>query len=57
VGQCPSCRSANLIVVYMTIASDPVRFASCRACEHRWWTDLNEDRLLPLGEVLERVAA
>ncbi len=57
VSQCPSCRSTNLIVVHMTIGSDPVRFTSCRACEHRWWTDLHADRLLPLDEVLDRVAA
>lgn len=57
VSQCPGCRSSNLIVVHMTIAAEPVRFSSCRACEHRWWTDLQADRAMPLVEVLDRVAA
>lgn len=57
MSQCPSCRSSNLIVVHMTIASDPVQFSSCRACEHRWWTDLRVERQLRLDEVLDRVAA
>lgn len=53
---CPHCRSTNLVAVALTLATGPVRFASCRACEHRWWTDAAAGGL-SLGDVLDRVAA
>lgn len=55
--RCASCRSTNLVTVRLTVGSGPVLFASCRACEHRWWTDLEGNRLIALDEVLDRVAA
>jgi hypothetical protein len=54
---CPKCHSTNLILVDLTIRSEPLRFTSCRSCEHRWWVDVSADRSLALPEVLERVAA
>jgi hypothetical protein len=54
---CAHCHSENLVTVRLTMASGPVLFAQCRACEHRWWTDLQGNRLIALGEVLERAAA
>jgi hypothetical protein len=41
----------------MRLGSGPVLFASCRACEHRWWTDLDGKRLMTFEEVLDRAAA
>jgi len=55
--RCASCRSTNLVTVKLTVGSNPMLFASCRNCEHRWWTDLDGDRLIALDEVLDRVAA
>jgi hypothetical protein len=57
VHQCSKCASSNLVVVHMTLGSGPVLFASCRECEHRWWTDTAGNRLLTFEEVLDRAAA
>jgi len=40
----------------VTMGAEPVLFSHCRACEHRWWTDL-AGTPLPLDVVLARAAA
>lgn len=55
--RCSRCTSTNLVTVRLTVGESPVLFASCRSCEHRWWTDMEGDRQLALVEVLDRVAA
>lgn len=54
---CPHCRSTDLVMVEMSLAAGPLLFAHCRACEHRWWTDLDGARVIALNDVLSRAAA
>ena len=43
-GGCPSCGSARLTVLKMTLTDGtPVQFASCHDCEHRHWSHEGED--------------
>lgn len=32
-----------------------MRFQTCRNCEHRWWTDLHGNDVVPLSDVLAHV--
>lgn len=54
---CSNCGSSNLVIVKMRLGSGPVLFASCRDCEHKWWTDMEGNRLMTFDEVLDRAAA
>ncbi len=57
MAHCAKCRSSNLVTVTMTLAKAPVLFTHCRACEHRWWTDVEGGQSIPLRDVLERAGA
>jgi hypothetical protein len=52
-GRCVACGSNRLTEISMTLTDGtPVRFASCRRCEHRAWTDAGEP--LPVESVLRK---
>lgn len=57
MNSCPNCQSSNLVRVEMTLSGGPVRFAHCRRCEHRWWTDPEGNSVLPLRTVLDKAAS
>lgn len=48
---CENCQSPDLFQVDVTIAAGPTRFAHCRRCEHRWWSDSAGARVAPLQAV------
>lgn len=54
---CPTCRSLDVMQVRLTLRTGPVLFHHCRACEHRWWVDLEAGDGLSLSDILVRVAA
>ena len=50
-GRCVACGSTRLTEIGMTLTDGtPVRFASCRHCEHRSWS--NGSEVLPVESVL-----
>ncbi|MDP8970917.1 MAG: hypothetical protein M3N52_10580 [Actinomycetota bacterium] len=51
------CGSANLVEIDLAPAGRPVRFSTCRDCEHRWWSDVAGTGALRLDDVLSLVAA
>jgi hypothetical protein len=52
-GRCDACGSTRLTEISMTLTDGtPVRFASCRRCEHRSWSDGGET--LPVESVLRK---
>ena len=52
--RCEACGSDRITELSMTLTDGtPVRFASCRACEHRTWSGREGDAL-PIAQVLER---
>jgi formate dehydrogenase maturation protein FdhE len=52
--RCPACTSDRLTELAMTLTDGtPVRFSSCRACEHRTWRGVQGD-VLPITQVLDR---
>jgi formate dehydrogenase maturation protein FdhE len=52
-GRCVACGSNRLTELSMTLTDGtPVRFASCRRCEHRSWSDGGET--LPVESVLRK---
>jgi hypothetical protein len=53
---CPSCCSPDVIGFTLTPAAEPMRFRSCRSCEHRWWEHQPSGDELVLSDVLERIA-
>jgi transcription elongation factor Elf1 len=57
MAHCPDCSSDNLVTVDMTLNGGPVKFAHCRRCEHRWWTDATDGGALALPQVLHKVTA
>ena len=54
MSQCAKCHSSDLVTVTMTLAKAPVLFTHCRACEHRWWTDVDGGSTITLDDVLTR---
>ena len=52
--RCDACGSDRLTELAMTLTdATPVRFVSCRACEHRSWRGLAGEEL-PITQVLDR---
>jgi hypothetical protein len=52
-GRCVACGSTRLTEISMTLTDGtPVRFASCRRCEHRSWSD--GSATLPVESVLSK---
>ena len=54
---CPNCTSSDLMHVALTLPGGPVRFASCRQCEHRWWREADSGDQLNLDTVLHKAAS
>ncbi len=54
---CPECRSDDLLVVRLTPRDVPMRFSTCRSCEHRWWEDARAGRDLALATVISDLSA
>jgi DNA-directed RNA polymerase subunit M/transcription elongation factor TFIIS len=52
---CPTCTSADLLVVVLSPKGTPMRFTTCRHCENRWWEDVTEGASLDLGAVIEHI--
>lgn len=52
---CPRCRSTDLVAFTLSPAGEPLHFALCRSCEHRWW--LSEERAIGLCDVLAEIGA
>jgi hypothetical protein len=57
VSTCGKCKSSDLVQIELTPVGRSVRFSTCRACEHRWWTTSDGDVALELRDVLDLVAA
>ncbi|WP_370327790.1 hypothetical protein [Euzebya sp.] len=53
---CPNCRSDDLLVVRLSPKDTPMRFHTCRHCEHRWWEDIVEGTDVALTAVLAHIA-
>lgn len=53
---CPQCRSSDLLVVRLVPRDVPMRFSTCRHCEHRWWEDTSAGADLTLTTVLRDLA-
>jgi hypothetical protein len=53
--RCAGCGSTDLLEIELTADGSPVRFSTCRDCEHRWWTDLSETTRIGVADVLQRV--
>ncbi len=54
---CPRCSASDLIEIDLAPQGRPTRFATCRNCEHRWWTDREQVGVVSLEQVLSWVAA
>ena len=54
---CDKCGSKDLVQIDLSPAGRPVKFATCRDCENRWWSDAENAGNLRLREVLDLVAA
>jgi uncharacterized protein YlaI len=52
---CSNCRSADVVDVQISLRDGAVRFYHCRSCEHRWWTDTEQESVIELGDVLGKV--
>lgn len=48
---CPNCRTAQLVMIDLSIQEDAVRLHSCSNCDTRWW-ERNGERI-ELPSVLE----
>lgn len=55
--RCPHCRSADLVIIRLSPAGSPLRFHTCRDCEHRWWTELQTQARVEVGAVLTLISA
>ncbi|HEX3621606.1 MAG TPA: hypothetical protein VHT97_04750 [Acidimicrobiales bacterium] len=53
--RCPTCRSAALIEIGLTVREEKVTMHSCSMCESRWWDKGGQRVSLP--SVLELVAS
>jgi hypothetical protein len=53
--QCPSCGSAELIQLAMTVSEIPLSFAACNSCEWKGWQ--REGQILPLRSLLSLISA
>lgn len=53
---CPNCSSDDLVAITLNPRDRPLRFTTCRSCEHRWWTDLDGSTGVPLTDVLAEVS-
>ena len=55
---CPRCGGTRVTRIAMSLSDGtPVRFTSCRACEHQWWEHAGQEqtgRELAVAEVLDR---
>ena len=45
------------MIVQLSLKGIPTRFAHCRSCEHRVWTDVSEASSMTLDDVLVRAVA
>jgi formate dehydrogenase maturation protein FdhE len=54
---CPSCSSPDLLVVHLAPKGEPMRFSTCRHCEHRWWEQVHVGAGIELRTVLTHLAA
>ena len=52
---CPRCVSADSLAVTLEPHGQPMRLQVCRACEHRWWTQVIPGDIV-LEDVLTAVA-
>lgn len=56
--RCAACGSERVTELSMTLTDGtPVRFVSCRTCEHRTWISVDggaEGSALPIAQVLDR---
>ena len=52
---CPKCQSDDLLVVQLVPKDKPMRFHTCRHCEHRWWEDAAVGADIDLTDVLDRM--
>lgn len=50
--RCLNCGSTDLFTMELTVSRGPARFRHCRACEHRWWSELDGAGALALDDVL-----
>ncbi|HUH06487.1 MAG TPA: hypothetical protein VML96_01650 [Egibacteraceae bacterium] len=53
---CPNCASHDLVNVELQLGGEPVNFAHCRRCEHRWWSDVEGRGIIALSDVLTKAA-
>lgn len=54
---CPNCASGDLLVVSLVPRDTPLRFTTCRHCEHRWWQDAAAGVEVTLSSVISGLQA
>ena len=52
---CPKCASEDLLVVRLVPQDTPMRFSTCRHCEHRWWEDADAGVDVALASVIHEL--
>lgn len=55
--KCPACASDDLVQINLAPSGRTMHFNTCRACEHKWWTDADVSMEIDLADVLRKVAA
>ena len=53
-GNCPECRTGDLVTITMTVAGRDLAFTTCHYCEAKWWKRDGEP--VELGSVIDLVA-
>jgi formate dehydrogenase maturation protein FdhE len=54
LGNCPACRTGDLVTIVMTVGGRELSFTACHFCEAKWWEQ--DGTRVPLSSVLDLVA-
>jgi formate dehydrogenase maturation protein FdhE len=49
-GNCPECKTGDLVRITMTVAEKELSFTTCHFCEAKWWS--REGEPMQLSSVL-----
>jgi hypothetical protein len=53
-GNCPQCKTGDLVTITMAVADDELSFTTCHFCEAKWWSRNGEP--MQLSSVLGLVS-
>jgi len=53
-GNCPECRTGDLVTITMTVSDQELSFTTCHFCEAKWWSRAGEP--VQFASVLDLVA-